>query len=248
MKLFIYFMSGVLFHGIHSQNDEYKERLDAMERSVAEMKAKAESSEARLRAEIKYLHNQVEQDQQKMKLMEVSYRTELEKVHHRLEGCSKISKNYDKRSLEADMQTEVAFFAKLGQEKTHLGVEQTIVFDDVVTNIDGTNSPVSYNRHTGVFTAPVNGLYVFSTTILSSYHSTSHFRYYLNNAPLTIMYVHGNTSSGWDSASQTVVLSLSRGDAVSVKNTENDTGALGGGHSIFSGFLLREHEGTVIVG
>lgn len=238
-----------ILYGIYADNDMFKDRIDILERQMVEMRENSERTEAEFRAEIKELHNKIRKGQEKIDEMAVSNEEVLATLRKSLGNCLEISETFKKRNAEIDPSaTEVAFFAKLGQETNHLGIEQTIIFDDDVTNIDSTNSPTAYNRHTGVFTAPVNGLYVFSTTVLSSYHSTSHFRFYLNHTPLTIMYVHGNASSGWDSASQTIVLNLKRGDVVSVKNTENDTGVLGGGHSIFSGFLLREHDEDVIVG
>jgi len=38
---------------------------------------------------------------------------------------------------------------------------------------------------------------------------------------------------------------LDRGDTVAVHHIESDHGAYGGGHSLFSGFLLLEYESEV---
>ena len=43
---------------------------------------------------------------------------------------------------------------------THIGIGQTVVFNQVITN-DGN----AYNKHTGLFMAPVTGTYFFTFTI-----------------------------------------------------------------------------------
>ncbi|XP_052782456.1 complement C1q tumor necrosis factor-related protein 3-like [Mya arenaria] len=56
----------------------------------------------------------------------------------------------------------VAFLATLTNHITHAGALQPIAFNRVVTNVGG-----AYNVHLGSFVAPVSGIYVFSTTLLS---------------------------------------------------------------------------------
>ncbi|XP_052814877.1 complement C1q tumor necrosis factor-related protein 6-like [Mya arenaria] len=136
---------------------------------------------------------------------------------------------------------EVAFFAKVGTNLEHLGQGQTIVFGDVVTDIDSTMSLGAYNNSSGMFTAPIAGLYVFSTTMHSLNSQTTHFAIFRNSDKITTIYVHGDVTS--DSTAQTVVLALKRGETISVRHIESDHGAYGGGHSLFSGFLLRAHVG-----
>ncbi|XP_052776252.1 complement C1q tumor necrosis factor-related protein 6-like [Mya arenaria] len=144
-------------------------------------------------------------------------------------------------------EEEIAFFAKVGSNLSHLGQGQTIVFGDVVTNIDNTMSIGAYNNSSGIFTAPIDGLYVFSTTMHSLNQQTTHFGIYRNSDKITTIYVHGDVTS--DSTSETIVLALKRGETISVRHLESDHGAWGGGHSLFSGFLLRAHNGEAeIVG
>ena len=128
----------------------------------------------------------------------------------------------------------VAFFAKLSQDQTHLGNEQNVIFDQVETNIGQ-----GYNPRIGAFVAPVSGIYVFSAEITTRNADTSYYGFFVNGRHTTVMFVNGRQSS-WDSASQTIVVSLSKGDDVTVKHTDMDKSVEGSNHSIFSGFLLPQ--------
>jgi len=76
-------------------------------------------------------------------------------------------------------------------------------------------------------------------------HDSTHHAIYKNSQQITTIYLHGGELSTSDSTSQTVVLLLDRGDTVAVHHIESDHGAYGGGHSLFSGFLLLEYESEV---
>ncbi|OPL33735.1 hypothetical protein AM593_02595, partial [Mytilus galloprovincialis] len=61
---------------------------------------------------------------------------------------------------------EVAFHARLKPYIT-LGSRQTVIFDQVITNIGK-----AYNQHTGHFTAPYDGIYFFACTFLRPHNAT----------------------------------------------------------------------------
>ncbi|XP_052809300.1 complement C1q tumor necrosis factor-related protein 6-like [Mya arenaria] len=149
---------------------------------------------------------------------------------------------------QGNEETEIAFFATIRTAQPHLGQGQTVIFDNVVTNIDSSNSIGGYNKNTGTFTAPVNGLYVFSATLLTVYDQTSHASFFKNNQRLTVMYFHGYTMHDLDKTSQTIVLALKHADTISIRQTENDKSYFPDDHCLFSGFLLRQHYSGVIVG
>jgi len=137
----------------------------------------------------------------------------------------------------------IAFYASLQHTVTHLGHGQSVRFDKVVTNIGN-----SYDPHTGTFRAPVAGVYVFSTTVLTNGHDTSHYGFALNGQVITVLFVHGAESS-FDADSQTIILQLKPGDDVSIQHTESDKSLVGSNHSVFSGFLLSQStEEPAIVG
>ena len=54
----------------------------------------------------------------------------------------------------------VAFYAYMSHTEASVGHHETFVFDHVVTNVGG-----NYNRHSGIFTSPIQGVYVFSWTL-----------------------------------------------------------------------------------
>ncbi|WAR23088.1 hypothetical protein MAR_036757, partial [Mya arenaria] len=148
---------------------------------------------------------------------------------------------------------EVAFFAYITNDANNIGSNQVVVFDHVITNIDTTNTVgAGYNRVTGTFTAPVDGMYVFSMTLLSQYNDYStHYAFYQDNTPLTSIYIHGHTGSShtWDIGSADAIVSMTVGQTMSIRHThQTESHALEGayqraGQSMFSGFLLREHFG-----
>lgn len=86
----------------------------------------------------------------------------------------------------------------------------TLVFSNALTNIGG-----GYNAVTGVFTAPLGGVYVFICKITETQNSVGP----------TIYFVKNGASQGFNignegSSSSSIVLELSSGDRVWVKIVE----------------------------
>ena len=121
----------------------------------------------------------------------------------------------------ADNGWQAAFFATLMNDQTHIGHLQNVVFDNVVTDIDN-----NYDPYLGIFVTPVAGVYMISTTLVSSYNQSTHYGFFVNNRRITVIHLNGlNNWDRWDnldSSSQTVVLSLNKDDDVTVKHTDND--------------------------
>ncbi|XP_059188127.1 collagen alpha-1(X) chain-like [Centropristis striata] len=119
-----------------------------------------------------------------------------------------------------------------GLTSSYPAPDTPVVFSNVIYNTQG-----SYDPGSGLYTAPVNGTYVFS------YHLTVYERVlkvglFLNFVPVVITTdpkVFGTTS-------QSVVLHLSRGDRVWVQVKDLITNGMYAGaetSSTFSGFLLH---------
>jgi len=132
---------------------------------------------------------------------------------------------------------QVAFHAHLSLDIHGTTAGQTIVFDQVDTNLGG-----GYSGTTGVFTAPVAGTYVFSLTFFMYYPSSSYVSvgelYIMQNnvQSIRVWLELGNNIRG--TASGTAVLSLNKGDHVYVQVGTARMYIGGDRVSFFSGFLL----------
>ncbi|XP_052811506.1 complement C1q-like protein 4 [Mya arenaria] len=136
----------------------------------------------------------------------------------------------------------VAFFATIRTAQPYLGQGQTIVFDNVITNLGG-----GYHQ-TGLFTAPYDGVYVFSVTLVTAFDQSSHASFFKNSEQITVMYFHGNAIHDYDTSTQTIVLDLYRGDIVSIRQTESAKSYHSNDHCLYSGFLLKQKLSTGTVG
>ncbi|KAL4226161.1 positive regulation of dendritic spine morphogenesis [Mactra antiquata] len=146
---------------------------------------------------------------------------------------------------QAEFESPVAFYAHLGNHHfEHAGVNQIIIYDSIVTNVGN-----GYNDSLGAFTAPVDGIYVFSSTMVALQHRNAHSSFFKNSDRINTMFASG-VESQYDTSSSTIVLQLSKGDVITVRNGDADTSIHGYDHSSFSGFLLTglNNNQNVIIG
>ena len=94
-----------------------------------------------------------------------------------------------------------------------------------------------------MFRAPEAGTYVFATTMVTLHGHATNYGFFKNTRRVTLIWVNGVHNDG-DSSSQTVILSLNKGDDVSIKHVGSDKAIEGDHYCIFSGFLLF-HNATV---
>ena len=132
---------------------------------------------------------------------------------------------------------KIAFHASLSSVIRGTTNGQTIVFDQVDTNLRG-----GYSGTTGVFTAPMAGTYVFSLTFVmyytSSYATYGELQVMKNNSMEIKVSNYVNNFSDLGSASGTTVLVLSTGDRVYVRDDRGNMYLEGERLTYFSGFLL----------
>lgn len=132
--------------------------------------------------------------------------------------------------------SKVAFSARISTFYTSKD-GQTVVFNDIISNVGS-----GYNNQDGVFTTPVDGVYVFFCKITQQ--SNSHDMFYqfiLNGSVQTQTLVFGRSDHTHRTSSNLIVLQISRGDRVWIKMM---TGGVHysystGGEQSFSGFLLK---------
>ena len=107
----------------------------------------------------------------------------------------------------------------------------TILFDTVRTNIGN-----GYNIDDGIFTAPVDGIYQFSSTMMTVADGEIWAYFSLNGRNMALIYAHG-TEGRHDQGANTIILQLNKGDRVCVVS-QRTSGILGAGYSSFSGNIL----------
>ncbi|XP_078319032.1 complement C1q tumor necrosis factor-related protein 3-like [Crassostrea virginica] len=133
----------------------------------------------------------------------------------------------------AESSEQVAFTATVTQYMTSQN-GQTFVFPHIITNVGG-----GYNRITGVFTAPRDGVYVFFCKITGRDNPSSmYFEFILNGSAKTMNLVYGGSAHPYRTSSNSIVLQLTHGDRVWIKMSTGGNHYSAGGDLSFSGYLL----------
>ncbi|KAK3084283.1 hypothetical protein FSP39_011022 [Pinctada imbricata] len=126
----------------------------------------------------------------------------------------------------------IAFHAGLRKDVKDLPSNYKLVFDDVYLN-----EGKAYDSHTGIFTCPTNGIYVFHWTIL-----TFAGKYFLTDFMVNGHVVgrsHPNGATVSRAASSNVVQKLKKDDKVWIEPHRSNTGIFArSGWSFFSGYKL----------
>ncbi|XP_052808944.1 heavy metal-binding protein HIP-like [Mya arenaria] len=144
----------------------------------------------------------------------------------------------ERKSRQNELEHPVAFYATLTNHTFHIGTGQPIIFDRVVTNVGQ-----AYNHVLGAFIAPVSGVYVFSVTLFAMPGHTTAYNVMKNDVFISRMYLKA-PSGNYETAAQTFILQLDKGDDVNVQNVSPDEAIHGYNYSTFSGFLLQQTFGN----
>lgn len=130
----------------------------------------------------------------------------------------------------------VGFYATIdGDAVSGLAAAQPIVFKNVQVNAGEV-----YDNTTGAFTAPIDGLYLFTVAITSNTGDPHELQVALkkNNDVIARAHAHGD-SGHYDQGGITSVTALSTGDKVTVELVDPDGGALAGSSlSAFGGYQI----------
>ncbi|XP_052775019.1 complement C1q-like protein 3 [Mya arenaria] len=155
------------------------------------------------------------------------------KVRALEEKIEKISKDAGISPWNGPGGRGVAFTARLSNNQTVFS-QQTIVFDDALTNIGR-----AYNPVTGIFIAPYTGRYMFSLSVRAQYQKQVCAEI-VAEPEVVGQVAAGDTEIERASASLTVVTSLEKGNEVYVRETKTWTGHFfGDGFTVFTGYLLQ---------
>ncbi|XP_022523347.2 complement C1q-like protein 4 isoform X2 [Astyanax mexicanus] len=154
-------------------------------------------------------------------------------LENRLTASENATKNLIKENAE---RPKVAFSAALTDSGTvgPFSVQTQLVFKKVITNVGK-----AYNSNTGVFTAPVKGIYYFRFTALGYLHSNA-MSVNLHKNQQTLMHIGSYNTHGYhEFISSGLTLELEVGDEIYTSlsatyklydNSNNST--------TFTGFLL----------
>ncbi|KAM4580371.1 complement C1q-like protein 4 [Odontesthes bonariensis] len=131
---------------------------------------------------------------------------------------------------------KVAFAASLGGDglqKTTSG-SKDLIYREVLTNVGD-----AYNSETGVFTAPVNGVYYIRFTANAPSDFPMSAVLYKNSVQIQLIAHEDQSGEGSDTASNGAALRLEASDMLSLKLWHNtQIWDNSNHHSTFSGFLL----------
>lgn len=126
----------------------------------------------------------------------------------------------------------IGFLSTNSKSISNIPANTVVVFDTALTNAGN-----GYDQNDGIFTAPVEGLYSFSWTILTQ---RSGFQTYLDvNGKDMGRNLAGPTCYSFNtSGSQSVVVHLMKDDRVCIKTFTRGTHMYGGTWTTFSGFYI----------
>lgn len=108
----------------------------------------------------------------------------------------------------------VAFFAYIMKSESSPGQHQTIIFDEVRTNIGG-----HYSHHTGGFTSPGHGVYVFTWSLYCSSNGYLFTEIVLNSEAVSGLYAGAISLGNILSSTGVAVLELNQGDEVHIRTS-----------------------------
>ncbi|XP_062611241.1 uncharacterized protein LOC134273081 [Saccostrea cucullata] len=111
----------------------------------------------------------------------------------------------------------VAFYSYLSHDEDSLGHHQTIIFDNVITNVGG-----NYNRHTGTFFCPMDGVYTFSWTLYCSSGGYFTSEIVVNSNAVGAMFCSAQGATNIRHTTGVVVVEINQGDVVYIRTHPNN--------------------------
>uniref|UniRef100_A0A3P8RRJ1 C1q domain-containing protein n=1 Tax=Amphiprion percula TaxID=161767 RepID=A0A3P8RRJ1_AMPPE len=185
-------------------NQEFIKNLEVNLKNVEQCKTDVEALDARLNATVDELERQ-KAEMDKMKMENEDLKARLNETEKEIDALKQSS---------GKAAPQIAFSASLansGEIYSGPSTDKTLVFKRVFSNIGN-----GYSANSGIFTAPVNGLYYFS---FSTYGYNTHTMgaMLMKNNVRQISTYESPTADGSDSSSNAAVLQLAVGDNVHVE-------------------------------
>ena len=96
----------------------------------------------------------------------------------------------------------------MSKDEVNIGPHHTLIFDHIETNIGN-----GYNGHTGVFIAPLNGVYMFFYTVFCDRASYTSTEITVNSVARGAIFVDNQaTPSAYTGSTGVAVFTLNQGD------------------------------------
>ncbi|XP_007574017.1 cerebellin-1-like [Poecilia formosa] len=137
--------------------------------------------------------------------------------------------------LKKKEASNIAFSAAAGGSG-HIGPlsTQTLIYRRVITNVGN-----AYNQHTGIFAAPVPGIYYFTFFYHAGGSQVVSLALMKNNEVVVTAYDHKTSHDGADNGGNAAFLQLQQGDHVYMRMGANSHVWQDNHITTFSGVLLR---------
>ncbi|XP_062300620.1 complement C1q-like protein 3 isoform X22 [Scomber scombrus] len=172
-------------------------------------------------------------------------KTEFDALKEKLENLETKLRDTEIRQINSDSQiaelknqerTKVIFSAAAGGSGNigPFNTETTLIYRAVLTNIGG-----AYSQYTGIFTAPVAGVYYFTFYSHGGGEQRAMLKLYNNNQFIVRADDHPSNDPA-DNGGNAVFLQLQQGDQVYVRLGENCHVWGGSNVTTFSGFLVSQ--------
>lgn len=138
--------------------------------------------------------------------------------------------------LHKVQRSPVVAFTALLSTNTKVQRGAVVKYDNVVTNCGG-----AYQPATGIFTAPYDGLYSFSCSLMTQPFNAAHVNMIKNGKIMSTLH-SDNSKSTYPQSSLTLYLVLKKGDRVWMQNYKNTDALLHEylGYNVFTGALIKD--------
>jgi len=121
----------------------------------------------------------------------------------------------------ARVEPNVLFSAIVSSGVNQMSRNQVLIFDKIVTS-----EGHGYDNHTGVFTAPVDGFYLFHVHLVAGASYSFSFALQHNGNPVIYLNKYGNVAEHI-TASDSVIVKMKQNDQVKVASTTSSSGVYG---------------------
>ncbi|XP_062300614.1 complement C1q-like protein 2 isoform X16 [Scomber scombrus] len=224
--LLVFFGCGLNFAQPGDESYVSKTEFDALKEKLENLETKLRDTEIR----------QINSDSQ---IAELKNQEKLQAIETRLQDSETRLNNSENQimDLRKKERTKVMFSAAAGGRGAigPFKTDTTLIYRAVITNIGGAYSP-----STGIFTAPVAGVYYFTLFHHTGKPYGTVLYLYKNNQQVIMTQNHKAVHETAHNGGNAVFLQLQPGDQVYVRMTANSFIWGGNYHTTFSGFLVSQ--------